>query len=84
LGGLPQDNRIKEEIMKKNVSPGMVVLIVAVILIVIALLFFKGGVGGPNKSAKESLEQSMEKAGQATQTPAPAPAQPAPAPAGGQ
>ncbi|MHB1458698.1 MAG: hypothetical protein ACYC0V_17455 [Armatimonadota bacterium] len=32
--------------MKKSVSPGMVVLIIAVLVIVIGLVFMKGGSGG--------------------------------------
>lgn len=32
--------------MKKSVSPGVVVLIIAVLVIIIGLVFMKGGAGG--------------------------------------
>ena len=56
--------------MKKSVSPGVVVLIVAVLVVVIGLVFWKGGGPGGNQ---QKMEDAI-KATVATGSNMPAPA----------
>ncbi|MHB1455873.1 MAG: hypothetical protein ACYC0V_03050 [Armatimonadota bacterium] len=55
--------------MKKSVSPGVVVLIIAVVVIIIGLIFMKGGT---NSTKEDQIKEAiMNQSGQGGGTPVP-------------
>lgn len=50
--------------MKKNLSPGVVVLIVAILVVVIGLVFWKGaGPGGNAKAQEDAIKATVATGG---------------------
>lgn len=55
--------------MKKSLSPGVIVLILAIVVVIIGLVYVKGGKGGPNEAdVKQAI---MNQSGQGGGAPVP-------------